>query len=155
MLEEPYILAADDSADDTFFAERCFAAAGTQLHLKHCSNGLEIQSTLESCGSHLPLAIILDLKMPFMDGFETLKWIRGHAAFAHLPVYILSSSDMEEDRCRAHQLGCTDFLVKPMELTDLEKLIKNLVDRVLANDAAAKVISVASGVSAGMPHPSP
>ena len=155
MLEEPYILAADDSADDTFFAERCFAAAGTELHLKHCTNGLEIQSTLESCGPALPLAIILDLKMPFLDGFETLKWIRGHASFAHLPVYILSSSDLEEDRFRAHLLGCTDFLVKPMELDDLEKLIKILVERVLANAAAAKVISVAAGVSAGMPRPSP
>ena len=154
MLEGPYILAADDSADDTFFAERCFAAAGTQLRLKHCANGLEIQSALESCGSHLPVAIILDLKMPFMDGFETLKWIRGQVAFAHLPVYILSSSDMEEDRFRAHQLGCTEYFVKPMDLADLGILIKNLVDRVLINSARATVISAASGVSAGMLRPS-
>jgi CheY-like chemotaxis protein len=153
MLEAPYILLADDSDDDTYFAKRCFAAAGTQLLLKHCSNGLEIQRALESCGPHLPLAVILDLKMPFMDGFDTLKWIRNQAAFAHLPVVILSSSDMDEDRFRAQQLGCTEFLVKPMELCDLEKLVKELVERVLARTTGT-VISAAAGVSAKTPHPS-
>ena len=153
MLEAPFILLADDSDDDTYFAKRCFAAVGSHLNLKHCSNGLEVQSALLACGSHLPLAIILDLKMPLMDGFDTLKWIRGHAAFAHLPVVILSSSGMEEDRFRARQLGCTEFLVKPMELAELQKLIKDLVDRLLAK-GAGPVISVASEVSAGTPHPS-
>ena len=127
--------------------------SGPQLQLKHCSNGLEIQSALQSCGSHLPLAVVLDLKMPLMDGFDTLKWIRGQVAFAHLPVVILSSSGMEEDRFRAQQLGCTEFLVKPMELADLQKLIKDLVDRLLASSATS-LISVSSGASPTTPHPS-
>ena len=154
MLEAPYILLADDSDDDTFFARRCFAAAGTQLKLRRVRNGIGLVTELEECGGHLPLAIILDLKMPLMDGFDTLKWIRGQSAYSHLPVVILSSSDMEEDRFRAHQLGCNEFLVKPTQLSDFETLIKNLVERILACQAAT-VISVASGVSATTPHPSP
>ena len=153
MLEVPYILLADDSDDDTFFAHRCFAAAGTQIELKRSRNGLALISELQKSPSHLPLAIILDIKMPLMDGFDTLKWIRGQSSYSHLPVIILSSSDMEEDRFRAHQLGCSEFLVKPTQLSDLETLLKNLIERLLGRQAS--VISVAAGVSAKTPHPSP
>lgn len=129
MLEAPYILLAEDSDDDTFFARRCLAAAGISLNLKRCSNGVEILTELKNCGSHLPLAVILDLKMPLMDGFDTLKWIREQPAFAHLPVVIFSSSGLDEDRNRAAALGCTEFLVKPSSLADLEKTLKELVER--------------------------
>jgi CheY-like chemotaxis protein len=158
MLEAPYILLAEDNDDDTYFARRCFAAAGIQLELKRCSNGVEITTELKGCGAHLPLAVMLDLKMPFMDGFDTLKWIREQPALAHLPVVILSSSGLEEDRKRAKALGCSEFLVKPSSLGDLELLLKKLVERLLAtasSQARQAGLSAASpAVSAGTVLPS-
>ena len=159
MLEAPYILLAEDSDDDTFFARRCFAAAGIQLELKRCSNGVEITTELRSCGQHLPLAVVLDLKMPLMDGFDTLKWIREQPSLAHLPVVIFSSSGLDEDRNRASALGCNEFLVKPTSLVDLEKLLKNLVERLLAGaipqPKRGSVSFSSPSTSAGTAYPSP
>ncbi|MGZ8901864.1 MAG: response regulator, partial [Limisphaerales bacterium] len=124
MVQEPYILLAEDSDDDTYFTKRCFAGAGISLKLKRCVNGVEVLSELKDCGPHLPLAVLLDLKMPLMDGFDTLKWIREQPAFAHLPVVIFSSSGLDEDRNRAMALGCTEFLVKPTSLANLAKMLK-------------------------------
>jgi CheY-like chemotaxis protein len=132
MLKAPYILLAEDSDDDTFFARRCLAAAGIHIELKRCSDGLEVCDALKSCGEDLPLAVVLDLKMPLMDGFETLQWIREQPAFRHLPVIILSSSDMQQDVARAKKLGCTEYLVKPHSLTELERLLKAMIERLLA-----------------------
>jgi CheY-like chemotaxis protein len=149
MLEAPYILLAEDSDDDTFFARRCLAAAGVQIELRRCADGLELCEALKNCGNDLPMAVVLDLKMPLMDGFESLKWIREQPAFRHLPAVILSSSDMPQDRAHAQKLGCTEYLVKPNGLADLEHLLKGLVERLLARAG----INLAA-TSPKMPRPS-
>jgi len=150
MLRAPYILLAEDSDDDTFFTRRCLAAAGIELELKRCSDGLEVCSLLKNCGDDLPMAIVLDLKMPLMDGFETLQWIREQPSFRHLPIVILSSSDMPQDVARAEKLGCTEYLVKPGSLADLEKLLKHLIERLLARAGLSSLSSAAKTA-----HPSP
>jgi CheY-like chemotaxis protein len=132
MLEAPYILLAEDSDDDSFFAQRCLAASGQLFKLRRCSNGNDLIHELQSCGIDLPAAVILDLKMPLMDGFETLDWIRRQAAYAALPVIILSSSALAEDQERARALGASEYLVKPGSLADLERLLKDLAARIAA-----------------------
>lgn len=135
MLEAPYILFAEDSDDDTFFARRCFAASGSKFQLRRCVNGRDLCLELRNCGEALPCAVVLDIKMPLMDGFETLKWIREQPACRHLPVFVLSSSTIQEDKDRARQLGATEYLVKPHSLPDLEKLLKKLAAR-LSEDSS-------------------
>ena len=132
MLGAPYILLAEDNDDDTFFAQRCFAASGQPFELRRCSNGGQLIQELQSSGAKLPSAVILDLKMPFMDGFETLEWIRRQPAYSALPVIILSSSPLAEDRERARVLGATEYLVKPNTLGELEKALKGLAMRIAA-----------------------
>lgn len=129
MVKAPYILLAEDSDDDTFFARRCFAACGTTLELHRCLDGKELVTELKRCETAPPRAVILDLKMPVMDGFETLQWIREQPAFKTLPVVILSSSPMEGDVRRARELGATEYLVKPNSLEELEKLLGGLLER--------------------------
>ena len=129
MLEALYILLADDSDDDAFFAQRCVAAAGQAFEIRRCSNGAELIHALASCGADLPRAVILDLKMPLMDGFETLQWIRRQPTFRSLPVVVLSSSSLQEDQDRARSLGANEYLVKPSSLHQLERMIKDLLTR--------------------------
>lgn len=129
MLEALSILLADDSDDDAFFTQRCFAVSGHPFEIRRCSNGTELVRALESCGPELPRAVILDLKMPLMDGFETLQWIRRQPALLALPVVILSSSGLQEDQDRARALGATEYLVKPTSLAQLERMIKDLLAR--------------------------
>ena len=65
-------------------------------------------------GAHpLPSIILLDLKMPFLDGFEVLTWIRKQPELAKTPVAVLTSSAEERDRRRAAELGAKAYFVKP------------------------------------------
>lgn len=135
MLGAPFILLAEDSEDDSFFTLRCFAATGVAVEVRRCRDGEEICSALQACTDGLPWAVVLDLKMPRMDGFETLEWIRRQPNFQDLPVVVLSSSGMEIDRTRAEKLGATEYLVKPNSLPGLEVLVKELVHRLLQQGA--------------------
>jgi len=61
----------------------------------------------------LPALVFLDLKLPYVHGFEVLAWIRAQPALATLPVLVLTSSPEVRDRERALALGAKDYLVKP------------------------------------------
>ena len=152
MQKVPYIFLAEDSDDDTFFARRCLAAVDASIKIERAANGVELCSALEDCGSNLPMAVILDLKMPLMDGFETLKWIRAQPAFKKLPVIILSSSDMIEDKRRARRLGCTEYLVKPHSLIELTTLFRELIERLLHPSPYPGSAAPSRAPSPGMTH---
>ncbi|WP_460967922.1 response regulator [Spirosoma migulaei] len=63
--------------------------------------------------------IILDLNMPRLNGFETLRWLRSQPAYQTLPVVVLSTSSLPEDQEKALQLGANGFLTKPPSLGDI------------------------------------
>jgi CheY-like chemotaxis protein len=63
----------------------------------------------------LPALVLLDLKMPGMDGFDVLKWVREQPGLSLLRVVVLTSSDSMRDVNLAYQLGANSFLVKPVD----------------------------------------
>ncbi len=119
------ILVVDDEPEDTYFVRRALKAAGIPNPVIGCGDGEEAVSFLESArfGGQFPCLIFLDLKMPRMNGFEFLTWIRSHPEFAGLKVVMLSSSELEEDRARALALGAHDYLVKFPSPEVLAKMI--------------------------------
>ena len=72
----------------------------------------------------LPGAILLDLKMPKVDGHEVLRQIRGDARLRDLKVVILTSSDQARDRVLSAELGSDGYLVKPASVTGLIELLR-------------------------------
>jgi len=69
-------------------------------------------------GEQLPALVLLDLKMPKIDGHEVLRQIRAHEPFRRLPVFVLTSSDQEADKRMSHALGSDGYLVKPVSIDD-------------------------------------
>src|SRR5262249_38081603 len=61
----------------------------------------------------LPCIIITDLKMPNVDGFELLQWLRDRPEFSRVPKLVLSGSDLKSDRDQAADLGACGYFVKP------------------------------------------
>lgn len=76
----------------------------------------------------LPDLIITDLKMPRMNGFEFLSWLRASAACPLTPTVVLSSSAEPTDVHRAYRLGANSYLAKPASLDELEAIIQTLLD---------------------------
>lgn len=74
----------------------------------------------------LPAVVILDLKMPKMDGIETLAAIRSNEKLKSIPVVMLTSSQQEEDLVKSYDLGVNAYVVKPVDLADFMEAIKQL-----------------------------
>jgi CheY-like chemotaxis protein len=76
----------------------------------------------------LPGVILLDIKMPRVNGLEFLKWFQNHAPeeLRLIPVIVMSSSDHERDIKKAYELGANCYLVKPIHWPEFEEQMKTL-----------------------------
>ncbi len=117
---ETQLLLVEDNEDDVFLMQRAFEKSKLTLPMRVICDGQEALDFLKGAGQYsdrheypLPAAIFLDLKLPYIHGFEILKWIRQDAATRNIPVYVLTSSLEERDRRQAIELGAQDYLVKP------------------------------------------
>lgn len=116
------ILLAEDNHDDEILTVRALnkQLAGVDIVVAH--NGVEVMDYLCGTGafagrdvSNLPKVLLLDLKMPLMDGLETLRRIRATAHTRFLPVVILTSSDEQRDRVESYQFGANSYVRKPIK----------------------------------------
>jgi CheY-like chemotaxis protein len=133
MSDAGIILLVEDRPDDVELVRKAFVKAGITTPLKVVSDGEEAIAYLSGIGLYsnrdeypLPELILLDLKMPKVDGFETLKWLRAQEGFHTIPVIVLTSSEQVRDVNRAYELGANSFLVKPFDFTNLVALTETL-----------------------------
>lgn len=127
--ENMRILLTDDDADDREF----FADAVADIHLnfpvEFCENGLELLNRLYNKELDIPDIIFLDLNMPVMSGFESLKQIRDDAKFKDIPIIAIYSTSATEDGIKnTFGLGANAYIVKPTDFNDLKKLLKKVIE---------------------------
>ena len=120
------ILAADDSREDRHLLDRAFQAAGLRNRLDFVRDGQELIEQLERSAeggpAALPGIIILDVKMPRLDGMEALQWIRADPRFALLPVILLTTSHYRQDILDGYRLGANSVITKPFSYDDFVEL---------------------------------
>ena len=133
MLEQTVILLVEDLEDDVLLIRRAFAGAFIDNPLHVVRDGEEALDYLQGRGRYsnreeypLPHLILLDLKMPKMDGFDVLTWMRQQSGIQAIPVVVLTSSDHIKDVNRAYALGARSFLVKPLDFQQYTQLTKLL-----------------------------
>ena len=122
------ILLVEDDADD----QMLFREALTEIHPSitcHVANdGVEAMNFVSQPPPYE--MIFLDLKMPFVGGFEVLEWIRYRGReFADIVVIVLTSSPEQRDHARAYQLGARSYLLKPPTRDMLLDILKMLALR--------------------------
>lgn len=128
------ILQVEDDENDVFMLQHVFNKTGIPSPLRAVRDGQKAIDYLSGAGEYrdrtsfpVPCLVLLDLKLPFRDGFEVLRWIRREPEFKTLVVVVFSSSDLEEDIKRAYGAGANSYVVKPatlQEALDLGHLFK-------------------------------
>lgn len=126
------ILLAEDSAADAEMAIDALREAHLANPIVHVEDGVEAMDYLLRRGAFAdrpegrPAVLLLDIKMPRMDGLEVLKQIREHQDLKTMPVVILSSSREETDLARSWDLGANAYVVKPVDIDRFFAAIKTL-----------------------------
>ena len=135
MVERAVVLLVEDREDDVLLIRQAFEQSQICNPLFVVRSGEEAVFYLKGEGRFsnrdeypLPDLLLLDLKMPGMDGFEVLAWIRQQPGLSSLRILVLTSSDQIRDVNRAYQLGANSFLVKPQDFSDLTQLSKIIKD---------------------------
>ena len=127
------MLLVEDDEDHVFLVRRALAdLAGAEVAVEVAGDGEQAVERLArarfSPGGP-PQLVLLDLKMPRMDGLEVLRRIRADEAAGGLPVVVLTSSERQDDREEALRLGATWFVCKPTDGHRFRSEIQQLADR--------------------------
>jgi len=127
----PPVLVAEDEESDAIILARAFRRAGLPNPLVVVRDGQgAIEYLTGDRATHpLPALLLLDLKMPRVNGFEVLSWLKTRPELAGLPAVVLSSSSHRMDIDRALELGARDYLIKPQDLGRFLTLIQGLGSR--------------------------
>jgi len=133
MITPKKVLVAEDEPMDVYLLKRAFATPRASIAFQFVSDGQEAIDYLSGADQYadrnvypLPDLMLLDIKMPRLDGFEVLDWLRKQPGLKRLPVAIFSNSDMERDIHRAYELGANSFLLKPREPEGMSELARRL-----------------------------
>jgi CheY-like chemotaxis protein len=126
-MNEKYILLAEDNENDVELTKRALKKCKINYRLVVVSNGEEALDFLSLHSiNDKPSFVLLDLKLPLIDGLQVLQNIRLNENTKTLPVIILTASVDERDRKESLRLGANDFQCKPVSFDDFVRLIKEI-----------------------------
>ena len=126
------ILLVEDEQDDIFIFQRTLVAANVLNPVVVLTNGqaaidyLSHQGAYSSTENPLPFLIFLDFKLPYLDGFEVLTWIRKQPELDKVVVVVLSGSDENRDHIKAYTLGARSYLLKPPNAQEIRQFMDSM-----------------------------
>ena len=125
------ILLVEDEDNDIILVQRATERGGAGHTVYAVRDGEEAVHYLRGEGQYadrqkfpLPNVILSDLKMQSMDGFEFLRWLRGHPECSVIPTIVFSSSRQERDVREAYRLGANSYITKPSTAEELMQVLK-------------------------------
>ena len=132
-METKIILLVEDNPDDEALTRRSLNKSNVLNEVVVALDGVEALDYLFGTGSYegrdvkcLPQLVLLDLKLPKIDGLEVLKRIRSDRRTKYLPVVILTSSDEERDLVESYELGANSYVRKPVDFNQFAAAVQQL-----------------------------
>ena len=132
-MKDGYLLHVEDDEDDVIFLGLALEDVGIVNSIQVVPDGQEAINHLKAIvevgapgQGAVPALILLDLKLPRVNGLDFLRWLRQQAAFRQLPVLILTASDHALDLERARELGANAYFIKPCNLDDRKTFARGL-----------------------------
>jgi CheY-like chemotaxis protein len=130
-LDNCTLLLVEDNPDDIFLMCRALKKTGLAMPLQIVTDGKQALEYFNGRGQFAdrgqfprPAWVFLDLKLPYLNGFEVLEWIRQDPTHKLLDVVILTSSPEDRDKETAHALGAKGYLVKPPTSVSLLEILR-------------------------------
>jgi CheY-like chemotaxis protein len=149
--EDKVILLVEDNADDEALTKRAFKKNNVMNRLVVARDGVEALDYLFGTGAHagrdlsvMPAVILLDLKLPKVDGLEVLRRLRADPRTRLLPVVVLTSSKEEQDLAQSYSLGVNSYIRKPVDFEQFIEAVKQLGLYWLVLNEAPPVIAKAA-----------
>lgn len=128
-----FILLVEDNEDDIKLTQMAFKENNIMNELVIIQDGAEALDYIFCKGNYsnrdkneLPTLILLDIKLPKVDGIEVLKQIRANKKTKLIPVVILTSSNEEKDILNGYSLGCNSYVCKPVNFNEFTSAMKQL-----------------------------
>jgi two-component system response regulator len=132
-MENKPILLVEDNPDDEALTLRAFRKHNISNAIVVVRDGAEALDWLFARGSHatrdsnvLPQVVLLDLKLPKLNGLEVLEAVRADARTRVLPVVLLTSSKEDRDILRGYELGANSYVQKPVDFVEFVEAIRQL-----------------------------
>lgn len=132
-MTQPIILLVEDNSDDELLTVRAFKKSNIANEVVVVRDGIEALDWLFGTGDHAgrdltvePQLVLLDLKLPRLDGLEVLRRIRADQRTALLPIVVMTSSQEEEDVIKSYELGANSYLRKPVDFERFVEAAKGL-----------------------------
>lgn len=131
-IEPVEILLVEDNVDDVELTREALSVGKIRNRLKVLQDGQEALEYLLGHGrypappAHLPGLIVLDLRLPRLDGIEVLKRIKAEPILKRVPVIVLTTSKRDEDIVLSYDLGVNSYIQKPVGFEKFIETVKNL-----------------------------
>ncbi len=132
-MNEKVILLVEDNPDDELLAIRALQRSNIANQVVVAHDGVEALDYLFGQGSYVgrdtscqPAVILLDLKLPRIDGIEVLQRLRADDRTRLLPVVVLTTSSEERDRLNSYHLGCNSYVRKPVDFNQFAEAVRQL-----------------------------
>jgi CheY-like chemotaxis protein len=129
------ILIAEDDPTSGELVQLALERAGVTNPTHIVPNGTQVIAYLQAEGAYadrqrfpFPRLLLLDLKMPVMDGFQVLEWLGAHPDCSIIPTVIMSASSIDKDVRRAYQMGASSYMVKPLQFEQFVKMFRILCE---------------------------
>jgi two-component system response regulator len=120
------ILLVEDTPDDVELTKRAFARSGLPHQIDVAQDGMLALDYLFAANAVLPDVVLLDLKLPRLDGVGVLRRIRADERTRRLPVIILTSSKEERDLASTYDLGANSFVRKPVDFAEFTEAARQI-----------------------------
>lgn len=129
------VLIADDNADNILLIRRILRRGGVECECLDAQTGRE---ALRLAAERRPELILLDLKMPDMDGYEAAAALKSNESTRHIPVIAITAQAMLGDRERAIKAGCDEYIAKPVDPDLLLETFKRYISGGSAGESNEK-----------------
>ncbi|PSR13751.1 MAG: hypothetical protein DA408_02665 [Bacteroidetes bacterium] len=126
MKNPTHLIFAEDNPQDVRLFRYALDQLETPVSLVHYENGRTLLEALPTIYAAQVACVLVDLNMPFVDGFKVITALRQNSDFKYVPIVVFTSTNSNEEKLKCYQLGANGYVSKPLEIEDLVATVRHI-----------------------------